>query len=422
MPIKLLLKEGFWALTGHVSLLLGILFSIKILSQEMGPSLYGEFVLGISIAQLFQTFFFGSKFDGIVRYGTVADGFEERASYAKVVNKVLVDASKLCLSSGLVVSVAVYTILGKTWSLLVLAAVIYALASGVSTALGGFVNAMRERRILALNQGTESWIKVLFAFGLIQIFESKAVFALLGYALACSVSMIFLSIWLCRQFGADIRFSGFDAGSDRVIRGYTKGFALTGMFLWFQSYADRWALKHFSSLSEVGIYSVAFAFGYSPLVAIVNLSMQIAVPIVYKSAGETPDFFSYQKILRSVDFLGLALLAISAILALVALCFEEMVADILFGEGSLDAASLMPLLLLAGGFFAVGETKAVFLNAIFKNKLQIGPILWLAIFGAIHTSFLTSYYGSFGAACAVLSVSLIYACWMWRVTHLACQS
>jgi len=422
MPIKLLLKEGIWALTGHASLLLGILFSIKILSQEMGPSLYGEFVLGISIAQLFQTFFFGSKFDGILRFGTVATGFEERVSYAKVVNKVLVDASKLCLLSGLVVTVAVYTALGKTWSLLVLATVIYAVASGVSTALGGFVNALRERRILALNQGTESWIKVFFAFGLIQISESKAVFALLGYALACSVSVIFLSIWLCRRIEFDLRFSGLEAVSDHVIRSYTKGFGLMGVFLWFQSYTDRWALKYFSSSSEVGIYSVAFAFGYSPLVAIVNLSMQIAVPIVYKSAGETPDFSSCQKILRSVDLLGLSMFSISAILALAALCFEEMIVDILLGEGYRDAASLMPLLLLAGGLFAVGETKAIFLNAIFKNKLQIGPKLSLAIFGAILTGFFTFYFGSVGAAWAVLSVSLIYACWMWRVAHLACQS
>jgi hypothetical protein len=45
----------------------------------------------------------------------------------------------------------------------------YAVASGVATALGGFVNALQERRILALNQGAESWIKVFFAFGLIQL-------------------------------------------------------------------------------------------------------------------------------------------------------------------------------------------------------------------------------------------------------------
>jgi O-antigen/teichoic acid export membrane protein len=422
MPIKQLLKEGFWALTGHGSLLLGVLFSIKILSQDMGPSLYGEFVLGSSIAQLFQTFFFGSKFDGIIRFAAVETGFEQRASYAKIVNKVLVDATKLCLSFGFFVTLVVYIKFGKDWSLLVLAAVIYSVTSGVSTALGGFVNALRERRILAINQGTETWIKVFLAFGLIQISESKAVVALLGYALACSVSVIGLSIWLGRKFKSNIRFSGFEVGSDEVIRNYSKGFALSGIFLWFQNYADRWALKYFSSLSEVGIYSVAFAFGYSPLVAIVNISMQIAVPIVYKDAGKTPDFSSRHKILRSVDLLGLFVFSISVVLAMVALYFKRLVIEVFLGEDYRDAANLIPMLLLAGGLFAVGEAKAIFLNAIFKNKLQILPKLSLAMFGVGLTGILTFFYGSAGAAGAVLTVSLVYAFWMSRIAYLECQS
>ena len=370
----------------------------------------------------FKIFFFGSKFDGIIRFGVVSSGFEERASYAKIVNKVLVDASKRCLFSGLLVSATVYMALGKTWSLLTFLAVVYSVTSGVSTALGGFVNALRARRILAVNQATESWVKAFLAFSLFQIFEANAVFALLGYALACSLSVMGLSIWLDRQCKSGIRFSGFEADSDEEIQSYSKGLAWAAIFLWFQNYADRWALRFFTSPSEVGVYSVAFAFGYAPLVAIINLSMQIAVPIVYKNAGETPDFSSYQKILRSVDLLGLSILAFSVVLALAALCLKEVAVDLLLGEGYRDAVSLMPMLVLAGGLFAVGETKAVFLNAVFKNKAQIGPKLSLAIFGTVLTSFLTVYCRSLGAASAVLIVSLIYACWMWRVAHLASQS
>ena len=39
--------------------------------------------------------------------------------------------------------------------------------------------------------------------------------------------------------------------------------------------------------------------------------MQIAVPIVYKRAGEAPDSSAYQKILRSMDVLGFSIFSIS---------------------------------------------------------------------------------------------------------------
>lgn len=419
--MQLLLKESAWALTGHTSLLFGIFFAVKVLSKDMGPSSYGEFALGVSIAQLFQTFFFGSKFDGIVRFGALVTEKNDRLNYGFNVGKILVDASKKCLLTGLVIASLVYLILGENWASLTLAAISYAVTSGVSTALGGVANALREQRTLALSQGTESWAKAFFALGLIKIFEAKAVAALLGYALACGISLILLSFWLGKKFKSEIRLPKSGRGDGDAIRNYTRSFEFVGVFLWLQSYSDRWALKYFASLSEVGIYSVAFTFGYSPIVALVNLTMQVSVPVIYRNAGEFPEFSSYKNILRPLDFLAAFMMLLAGILAMLALCLKDLAVLVLYGDTYRGAADLMPILLLAGGLFAVGESKVVFLNAIKKNRLQILPKISLSIFNFVLAGLLALKFGAVGVAYSLLIASLIYACWMWRITHIACQ-
>lgn len=407
---------------GHASLLIGMLFAIKFLSQGMGPIFYGEFVLGVSIAQFFQIVFFGSKFDGILRFGAIATGIVERGRYIGVVSKILVDATARCLFVGLIFSIVVYLLLGKIWTLLACSAVLYAVTSGVSTGLSGLVNALRERKILALNQGAESWIKAFLALGLIQIFEQKAAIALLGYAAACSVSIMALLIWFGKKFKTHCLLAGFGSGGDGVLQSYSKGFAWIGVFIWIQNYSDRWALKYFSTLAEVGVYSVAFAFSYSIIVALVNFTLQIAVPIIYRASDEFPELSSYRKLLHSVDCLGAFMMTVAVVLAVLALSAKEFLAGVLLGEDYREAVDLIPMLLLAGGLFAVGESKVIFLNAIRKNKLQIVPKILLSILGMVSVGLLSFKYGAFGTACAVLCVSLTYACWMWRVAHLELQS
>jgi O-antigen/teichoic acid export membrane protein len=166
---------------------------------------------------------------------------------------------------------------------------------------------------------------------------------------------------------------------------------------------------------------VAFAFGYSPMVALLNFSMQIAVPTIYESAGKLPGFSSYKRLLQSVDLLAMFMLVVAGIFSSLALLLKDLVKVILLGEAYSAAADLLPSLLLAGGLFAVGEAKAIFLNAILKNKLQIFPKISLSLLGVVLIGIATREYGASGAASAVLGVSLIYACWMSRIAYVACR-
>lgn len=422
MRFRIAIQDGIWILIGHASLLIGMLFSVKMLSESMGPSQYGEFVIGISVAQIFQTFFFGSKFDAIARFGSITKSNEERRAYAQEVYKTLIEATGRCIGVGLILLVLVYVTKGVDCFLIVLASIAYALTSGISGALDGVANATQKRRIVALHQGTESWVKLTLALLLTELLSRSVASAILGYALACLVSVGYLALWFFRYNNITPNFARINFNDDRIISTYTKGFSIIGILPLLQSYTDRWALSAFAASSEVGVYSVAVALGYSPVVALLNLSLQIAVPLVYARAGGTTEISATNATLRCVNNLAAFLMITAAILSVITVIYRVSIVEGLLGDNYRDAAKLLPIFFTAGGLYAVGESKVIFVNAVFKNKLQLYPKIIVSLFGVASAVLLTREFGAIGAASAVLSTSLVYAVWMSHVANIACKS
>ena len=70
------------------------------------------------------------------------------------------------------------------------------------------------------------------------------------------------------------------------ILNYSPPFGVWGVFTWFQLASDRWALKLFTSPSEVGVFAVLYQLGYYPVTLLTGMLVTLISPILFERSGD----------------------------------------------------------------------------------------------------------------------------------------
>jgi O-antigen/teichoic acid export membrane protein len=164
--IQRLFKEGFWIFFGQLMVVIGSLFGLKMLTTIMDPSVYGELVLAITFATIINQIILGPLSNGVVRFYASAKELSDIYGYMRAVLKLVFFAS-LLISAVVFVSI-IGLCVAKQYDYIhvIIMAFIFSILNGNNSILSGIQNAARQRAIVAVCQGIESWIKYLAAAGL----------------------------------------------------------------------------------------------------------------------------------------------------------------------------------------------------------------------------------------------------------------
>jgi O-antigen/teichoic acid export membrane protein len=179
------------------------------------------------------------------------------------------------------------------------------------------------------------------------------------------------------------------------------GFEVVNLGLIF---ADRIILQHYRSLSEVGVYSLAYTFGTLMLTLTVSLS-QVWSPLFFESsiAGEI------ETLRRTSSSLITSLVAAASVAVVVA----RPAVHVLLDRRYFATAALIPIILaayLANSFYYLFELQAlqqkrtniIVVVTLVACLLNIGLNIWFV-----------PKWGMFGAAVATLAAYLVQACVMY---------
>lgn len=180
--IRRLSKEGFWVVLGQVMAMVGSLVSVRMLTELLDPASYGELALGMTLSTLVNQTVLGPLSNGVTRFYAPAQEKGNLGGYLYAVRRLVFSATGVIVLM-ILLTAAGLLIAGRTeWIAIAIAALVFAILSGYNSILSGIQNAARQRSIVALHQGIESWTRFLVAVALLSWLGATSTVAMVGYA------------------------------------------------------------------------------------------------------------------------------------------------------------------------------------------------------------------------------------------------
>ena len=409
--LRRLSKEGSWIVLGQAAAILGSLAGVRLLTELLDPAAYGELALGLTVAALINQTVLGPLANGVTRFYAPALEQGDLGGYLLAVRRLVLAATALIF---LIVAIAVAGLLGAghaQWIGIATAALAFATLSGYNAILNGIQNAARQRAVVALHQGIESWLRFLVAAGLILWLGASSALAMTGYALA--VVMVLGSQYVFfRRIAA-----GYDAAPQtgswqRQVWDYSWPISAFGAFTWVQLASDRWALELFTTTAEVGTYAALFQLGYYPMTMASTMAMQFLAPIFYQRAGDASDSRRNADVNRlSWNLTGISLGATAAAF-LLALLLHRQIFRIFVASEYAAVSHLLPWMLLAGGIFAAGQAIALNLMSQMRTRAMMAAKIATALVGVVLNLAGAYWLGTTGIVFAGVLFSVLYFAWM----------
>lgn len=405
-------KEGFWIVLGQAAAVVGALVGVRLLTELLDPAAYGELALGMTIATLVSTTIIGPLGSGVPRFYALAVERGDLGSFLSAVRRLLLLATGMILLLILLAMVGLL-IAGRTeWIAIVTAALIFAILSGYNSFLNNIQNAARQRSIVALHQGMESWARYLIAAGLLLWLGASSTVAIVGYALA--VVLVLGSQYVFFRKIVHKNRNGAREGNSwwQQILQYSWPFGTWGIFYWAQSVSDRWALGLFDTTQEVGLYAALFQLGYYPMSMATGMAVQFIAPILYQRAGDASDVQRNANVSNLCWRLTGFCLAGTGAIFLVSFLFHAQMFQVFLAKDYARVSYLLPWMLLAGGIYAAGQTIAMNLMTQMKTHAMIAPKIVTALVGVPLNLAGAYFFGIAGVVFAGVLFSVLYAVWM----------
>ncbi len=284
-------NELAWVAMGQLLAVLGGFVAIKIFTNMMGPEGYGQLALGVAIAGLVNMFVYGPLGQTVSRFFSVYRERGELGVYFSALKKTHFNSGLfLSLCAG-VMGVLAHLWFGADWGLLVTAAIFFGIVSGYNSSFLFLHGAARQRKIVALHQGAEAWLRPALGVLALILLGNSAPIAFLGFI--TGTLLVVTSQWLYSSRIGSIR-SHWNAGlpdgvsqkaASREFISFAGPLSIFAAFTAISVYADRWVLQGLFGVNEVGIYVALYQIGNAPIALLYNSVIRFVEPIIFARAG-----------------------------------------------------------------------------------------------------------------------------------------
>jgi O-antigen/teichoic acid export membrane protein len=387
---------------------------IKVLTNMLGPAGYGKLALGMTIAGLLHMFVYGPIEQVVLRFVSVCSERQELGTLFSLIKSTHQFMGLLLLILIICATVLTDVAVGREWAVLVGVASLFGIVSGLNATFTSIQSALRQRKIVALHQGADVWLRLGLAAGALYLFHNTGYVALLGFllgTLGVTASQLVFALrhqlvhasWNCAKSDnaayERLRQECFD---------YGRPFILFGLFGIISSYADRWIILGFSGEEAVGGYAAMCQIANVPIVLVGSITNQLMVPVIFQRAGALTITSQASRSLKLLY--QTVLLFASVILGCTALAYiwSESLVGLLTAPEFANYHNMVWVLMLALGLFQLGQLLTIKGFSHNQTSTYIFPKLLQALcFGAMAFMFVKSF-GIVGVAWALCVSSIVY--------------
>jgi O-antigen/teichoic acid export membrane protein len=407
-----LAKEGVWVLSGQVASILGALMLVRVLTEYLEPEQYGQLALGLTAAGLVNQVVTGGVTAGIGRFYSIAADKDDLPGYLHASQRLMGFAAVVVITISLAMLTGLFLLGFSQWLGLAAAVLVLSVLSGYNASLSGIQNAARQRAVVALHSGLDSWLKMLLAFFVMLLIGNSSTAVVLGYAISSLLVTGSQLVFLRRMVRHHRKNARSFANWGRQIWAYSWPFSVFGIFTWMQQVSDKWALQTFASGQEVGLYAVVFQLGYVPIGLATGMAVTFLGPILYQRSGNVADEARNMSVHGLAWKITLASLLLTAIAFALTLFLHDWIFHLLVATKYHAVSNLLPWVVLAGGVFAAGQMLALKLMSEMKSAAMTSAKIVTAILGVGLNIYGASRFGLSGVVFALVAFSSIYFFWM----------
>lgn len=402
-----------WIVFGQGLSFAGGFIGIKVLTTIMGPDGYGKLALGLTIAGLLTVFIYGPFANVISRFYSI---YRERGKlpvYFTVLREkhtaMAVALSILSLVAG---SIATWR-LGGEWALIITLSLLYGIVSGINISYLSLQSAIRQRNVVALHQGADTWLRIGLSILLLVLFRGSSWLALLGYLLGTIAVTLSQAVCarrneeICNAWGKESSKEHRNACS-RELMAYATPFLACAGIAYLSTYGDRWILQYLFGAREVGIYAALFQIANSPVAQLTTMINQLMTPIIFEKAGNLTreeQVRSSARLLRRVVLITTMLLAM---ITFAMFLFSEPLVRLLTSQAFTEHHNLLWIITAGLAILHTGQmlaTKGLYAN---KPQIYVWPKVLQAVSFILFSLFLCRLFGITGVAISLCISSLIH--------------
>jgi O-antigen/teichoic acid export membrane protein len=400
---------------GQAVAVAGGLAGIRLLTSLLSPVQYGELTLSLTAGALLIQATFGPLQQGALRFFGPAREAQELGACLRAMWRLVWRTGPIIVITASVMVLAMSAAGYASWIGLAIGSFAFAVLSGCERILDALQAAGRQRAVTAWHQGLAQWLRFLIASALIVWWHAASSVALTGYVVATALVLASQYFFFWIYWHPVLSIESASAGAVQKwqtrIWQYARPFVSWGVFSWLQQSSDRWALQTFSTTSDVGYYSVLFQLGYTPILLVTGVIIQLVQPIVFNRSGDGTDVarMTHAKGLSQRLLYGFLALAIAA--ALVAFVAHPLVFRWLVAPQYRPVSWLMPWMVLSGGLFACGELAALTLLSGLQTQRLRRVKIGAAVIGMTMNVVGAWWLGLAGVVFASLGFSLVSLTW-----------
>lgn len=415
--LKRLAKEGTWVASGQTATVVGQLVLVRVLTEYLTPTQYGDLSLALTISTLVTQVIMGGLIAGIGRYYIIASEANDLKNYLIQSFGLLVLGTCATIIVGAIV-ITTLVLMGKTqWILLALSALLFAILSGYHGALNGIQNAARQRSIVAIHSGGNAWLKILMALVCLKLLGLTATSVITGYLITMLLVCVSQSHLLKTRITQHIEFKKEPQSWAHQIWAFSWPFSFWGIFTWAHQSSDRWSLHYFSSGADVGQYTVLFQLGYAPISIFTTMLITLIAPILYAKSGSANNPERNNQVNRLGWLLATTSLITTLSISLSTYFLHEWIFLYLVSRDYRSISHLFPLMILAGGIFASGQILALKIMSDLRPKRMTFSKVTTALLGVSFNIFGAFIAGTTGVVLAMCLFSILYFTWSAHIAR-----
>lgn len=392
-------SEALWLLLSQASSAGGNIFCTILLAVGLGPEKYGLIVVPILLSTIVSQTVCGSIGTALMSSIPLFEKEKNTHELKKLLTILLTISPILCLF----LFSLIYFVLSKNINftyLIILS--IYTITNSCNIIFTFYLVSSFKRKLSSIGILIDSNIKLLLIFALQNFNVLNDFNALVTFSLS---SLLCLAFYLIRG-DHDFVIGRVRRSSLYAVLTVAGPSLIWGIFTATHAASDRWAMSTFGTATETGQYNLALQISYSVVVFGASFITSSYAPFLYRdfSLGEYDQRSAW---VYRTSLISKYIVALGLGVAIIVAAVEVSDFSILPSAYTVQHG-VIPMLIVAGAFFAAGQSWGIVLQGDRCIKRLTGIKCACASLGIVLNVVSAMHFGIIGLAVAMMLTTAIY--------------
>ena len=418
--------EGAWVLAGRVLSVLAAFVGVRLLTEYLPPSVYGQVSLLLGVSGLVNLIVCMPFNQAVFRFSPEMAQSGHLHALRQTIGGTLIRRTAILVLALALVG-AIYAAFTKG-SYTVMAMLGLSLAAEVlQTFEQNLLSAARRQRVVAIWLVVNDWLRPLLAVAAVVLLGESASAVFLGNFVAVAGILVFLYAISFSFEGLEPAARSSDSSNTdpslpvdvrQQIKSYASPLVLLGVVAWVHSLGDRYILERMIGLREVGIYVAAYGLTQKPFAMAEGVFQQTLQP-AYNQAVSASNGILEKRLFRI--WLGL----MTGVVVFGCVCIyllKGWAVRILLAEEYRSSVSLMPWLGVGFACLAIAHVFEFRLYSLKRTQFVLLGQTIGAVASLIVLFPMISTWGLMGAALACPIYYTVYMIAMMVLSQIAIHS